>query len=135
MGSYFLTGNGAFAGVAGDYNGNGVVDAADYVLWRNGGPLANEVAVPGTVNAADYTAWRARFGNASGSGAGLGASVPAVPEPALPGLLMLGIPTLLVRWRKATRIQGDGSRFAAKRLPSPLLLLALGRRPKRIHAA
>ena len=49
--------------VAGDYNGNGKVDAADYVLWRNGGPLANEVDTPGTVNADDYTEWRARFGN------------------------------------------------------------------------
>ena len=25
------------AGVAGDYNNNGVVDAADYVVWRNAG--------------------------------------------------------------------------------------------------
>ena len=31
-------------GVPGDYNDNGIVDAADYVLWRNGGPLENEVA-------------------------------------------------------------------------------------------
>ena len=59
------------AGVLGDYNNNGKVDAADYVLWRNGGPLSNEVDTPGTVNAADYTEWRARFGN-PGSGAGLG---------------------------------------------------------------
>jgi hypothetical protein len=65
--------------VPGDYNDNGVVDGADYVLWRNGGPLQNEVDTPGTVNAADYTAWRARFGNTSGGGGGpLGA---AVPEP------------------------------------------------------
>ena len=55
-------------GVAGDYNNNGKVDAADYVLWRNGGPLQNEVDAPGTVNGADYTAWRARFGNPPGSG-------------------------------------------------------------------
>ena len=55
-------------GVPGDYNANGTVDAADYVLWRNGGPLVNEVDTPGVVNAADYTAWRTRFGN-SGSGA------------------------------------------------------------------
>ena len=47
----------------GDYNGNGSVDAGDYVLWRKGGPLQNEVDNPGTVNAADYTAWRARYGN------------------------------------------------------------------------
>lgn len=65
-------------GTPGDYNGNGTVDAADYVLWRNGGPLQNEVDVPGTVNAADYTAWKARFGNTSGSG-NLGSE--AVPEP------------------------------------------------------
>lgn len=72
-------------GVAGDYNGNGVVDAADYVVWRNGGPLQNEVAsvTPGTVTAEDYDAWRARFGNISASGSGSGA---AVPEPAALGL-------------------------------------------------
>jgi hypothetical protein len=66
-------------GVQGDYNNNGVVDAADYVLWRNGGPIQNEVSgvTPGSVTPEDYTAWRARFGN--NSGAGSGAS--AVPEP------------------------------------------------------
>jgi hypothetical protein len=68
-------------GVPGDYNNNGVVDAGDYVLWRKGGPLANEVETPGTVNAADYTAWRARFGNTSGAGGGLTDS--AVPEPGM----------------------------------------------------
>lgn len=72
-------------GVPGDYNNNGVVDAADYVLWRNGGPLQNEVDTPGTVNAADYDAWRARFGNTSGSGSSLGAA--AVPEPATLAML------------------------------------------------
>ncbi len=76
-------------GVPGDYNGNGVVDAADYVLWRNGGPLANEVDAPGTVNAADFAAWRVRFGNTSGSGtsmpSGFGTQVPE------PGSLMLSI--------------------------------------------
>ncbi len=74
-------------GVAGDYNGNGVVDMADYVLWRNGGPLANEVADQGSVSAADYTEWRARFGNTSGSGASLGGG--AVPEPASVLLLLM----------------------------------------------
>ena len=75
-------------GVPGDYNGNGVVDMADYVLWRNGGPLQNEVNSIGTVDASDYTAWRSRFGNTSGSGSGLNAS--QVPEPALMSLAMLG---------------------------------------------
>jgi hypothetical protein len=75
-------------GVAGDYNGNGVVDMADYVLWRNGGPLLNEVNTPGTVDATDYDAWRARFGNTSGSGSGLG-SGSAVPEPSIMSLFAL----------------------------------------------
>lgn len=76
-------------GVPGDYNGNNVVDAADYVLWRNGGPLANEVDVPGTINAADYAAWRVRFGNTSGSGVTVPLNVGTqVPEP---GSLLLSI--------------------------------------------
>ena len=68
--------------VPGDYNGNGTVDAADYALWRKGGPLIKqtEVADPGTVSPADYTEWRARFGNSpAGSGSGLANS--SVPEP------------------------------------------------------
>jgi hypothetical protein len=87
----------AFTLVAGDYNGNGVVDAADYVVWRNGGPLLNEFVGIGTTNAADYDFWKSRFGatNNAGLGAGSGGSA-AVPEPAgcllaVFGLAMLGI--------------------------------------------
>ena len=76
-------------GVPGDYNDNGVVDGADYVLWRNGGPLQNEVDTPGTVNAADYAEWRARFGNTSGSGSLAGGG--AVPEPSAAALLIAAI--------------------------------------------
>jgi hypothetical protein len=79
--------------VPGDYNGNDVVDAADYVLWRkNPGPVPtnfnfrNEVVTVGTVEPGDYTAWRARFGNNSVTGSGLGNG--KVPEPAS-GLLLL----------------------------------------------
>jgi hypothetical protein len=84
-------------GVPGDYNGNGTVDAADYVLWRNGGPLQNEVDAAGTVNAADYDAWKARFGNISGSGAGLSSA--AVPEPTVGSILAVGVFALLARRR------------------------------------
>jgi hypothetical protein len=93
-------------GVPGDYNGNGAVDAADYALWRKGGPLQNEVDTPGTVNAADYTEWRARFGNTSGSG--IGSLSTAVPEPTSMMLLLvvsaahvLGVrKRSLMRWRR-----------------------------------
>jgi hypothetical protein len=79
------------AGVPGDYNNNGTVDAADYVLWRNGGPLQNEIADVGTVSPADYSAWRAAFGN-PGAGSAIGASV---PEPGTAFLLMIGA----IAWR------------------------------------
>jgi hypothetical protein len=72
------------AGVPGDYNNNGAVDAADYVVWRNGGPLQNEVAgvSPGEVTAEDFAAWRERFGNGTPAPAGGSAlSASAVPEP------------------------------------------------------
>jgi hypothetical protein len=70
-------------GANGDYNNNGVVDAADYVVWRS--RLGQSVTLPndttpGTVTQADYTVWRNNFGATSGSGSGsLGGG--AVPEP------------------------------------------------------
>jgi hypothetical protein len=67
---------GSLPGVPGDFNGNNVVDAADYVLWRKGGALMND-PTPGN-QPEDYDFWRARFGNtAVGS-----ATASAVPEPA-----------------------------------------------------
>jgi hypothetical protein len=84
----------AVAAVAGDYNNSGVVDAADYVVWRNGGPLQNEVpgTTPGSVTPEDYDAWRARFGNNSGSGSGA-----AVPEPAAAMFLLIVTASALAR--------------------------------------
>ena len=92
------TGGTAIAGVPGDYNNDGTVNAADYVLWRKGGTLSNEVDTPGTVNAADYTEWRARFGNVSGSGSGLGAG--AVPEPTSALLALLAGLATVASWRR-----------------------------------
>lgn len=86
-------------GVPGDYNGNGKVDGADYVVWRNGGPLQNEVDAPGTVNDADYAAWRARFGNTSGAGAGVSAA--GVPEPGTIVLLLASVLGMSLGRRRA----------------------------------
>jgi autotransporter-associated beta strand protein len=54
------------AGLQGDYNGDHVVDAADYVVWRktDGSPTG-------------YNNWRSNFGASNGSGSGGG----SVPEP------------------------------------------------------
>jgi hypothetical protein len=87
------------AGVLGDYNGNGAVDAADYVSWRNGGPLQNEGASPNVVDLADYDFWRARFGATSGGGSGLDGL--AVPEPGttyLAVLAWIGVGLIGRRW-------------------------------------
>ena len=90
----------AVAGVPGDYNNNGTVDAADYVLWRAGGPLANEVATPGEATSEDYTEWRARFGNTTGVASGNLLTGAAVPEPAACGLVMMALlVTAVVRRR------------------------------------
>ena len=85
------------AGVAGDYNDNGVVDAADYVLWRNGGPLAND-PTPGT-SPADYDFWKSRFGATSGSGSGVDGG--SVPEPASVVLVLMGLAFVGSRRRAA----------------------------------
>jgi hypothetical protein len=72
----------------GDYSGNGVVDAADYVLWRyamkNSTALAHDTT-PESVSAADYQLWRANFGKTGGTGSGQGSA--SVPEPGLIGFV------------------------------------------------
>jgi len=74
--------------VPGDYNGNGVVDAADYVVWRKSmGQAGAGLPADGdgnmVVDEDDYSFWRARFGDTSGSASMVAA---AVPEP---GTLLL----------------------------------------------
>ena len=71
----------------GDYNDDGVVDAADYVVWRKG--LAT------TFLQSDYEVWRDHFGQNLNSGsATMGAS--NVPEPQISMLLMLSAWALCV---------------------------------------
>lgn len=71
--------------LAGDYNGDSIVNAGDYLTWRRamatGGTLLNETASVGVADQADYDAWRANFGATNGPGSGAAAST-AVPEPA-----------------------------------------------------
>jgi hypothetical protein len=84
-----------FPGVGGDYNFNGVVDAADYTVWRDalgGSGLTNEVETPGSVDLEDYNYWRDHFGEIVTFGAGSGTiAVAGVPEPASLGLLLLSV--------------------------------------------
>jgi hypothetical protein len=71
--------------LAGDYNNNGAVDAADYIVWRNTLGSPTEPAADGNhdnvVDLADYGIWRNNFGRSSaGSGSLVGVS--PIPEPA-----------------------------------------------------
>jgi hypothetical protein len=72
-----------FGTTPGDFNNDGHVDAADYVVWRkNSGtmnPLPNDDNIGGTIGTAHYNLWRANFGTAVGSGSALNPA--AVPEP------------------------------------------------------
>jgi len=83
------------ASVAGDYNGNGIVDAADYTIWRdtlgsttdlraNGD---NTGASAGKIDQADFTFWKSHFGGLGSASFGSG----AVPEPSSITLAIVGI--------------------------------------------
>ena len=68
------------AGIVGDYNKNGVVDAADYVVYRKNVGTSNILPndpTGGTIGPVQYNQWRSHFDMSSGAGLGAG----AVPEP------------------------------------------------------
>jgi hypothetical protein len=102
----------------GDFNQNGTVDAADYVVWRktlgqSGEGLAADVAGPffgtpnGIVDEHDYNVWRARFGEQSAT-ALTGSFQPmstSVPEPTAVLLLTIACsPLIFLNRRKCSLV-------------------------------
>jgi hypothetical protein len=91
----------------GDYNHNGVVDGADYVVWRNtlgqtGGGLAADGNGNNQVDSGDFNIWRAHFGQTAGSGSGEAGL--AVPEPAIATVVLAGVVAVIgqrIRWAAA----------------------------------
>ena len=88
------------ARIPGDYNQNGIVDAADYVVWRKNF----------SGDQTKYNTWRTNFGASLGPGSG--AAIPsaeplsaAVPEPATVVLMIFAV----VGWclRQPTRIKSQ----------------------------
>jgi hypothetical protein len=111
---------------AGDFNGDGLVNAADYVLWRNHDGDADDSVLGGNgdevagVGAGDYELWKLNYGNSnsgdgipqlltgkvvysalvSPGGGSLAASTSAVPEPGTLALFVLSalLATFGRRW-------------------------------------
>jgi hypothetical protein len=74
------------AGLPGDYNDDGMVDAADYVVWRKNEGTNNDLPndpLGGMIGPAQYNNWRAHFGQSAGSGSLSNSTVPE-PTSALP---------------------------------------------------
>lgn len=73
-------------GIEGDFNDDGIVNLADYTLWRDNLGAATEAAIHfrgngGGITAADYTLWKTNFGLSSGSIDAL-TGMTSIPEPA-----------------------------------------------------
>ncbi len=82
------------AGLRGDYNGDGLVDAADYTVWRDsfGDPVSRPYDGAdgdgnGEIDQADYAIWATNFGASADSDPSH-----AVPEPTV---LVMGVAMLL----------------------------------------
>lgn len=99
----------------GDFNGDGVVDAVDYAVWRENLGAADETAIMGGgdgqngVDAADYLVWRANYGAVVAGGQ----SAAITPEPGgcLLAFVTLGCTQLnrrSRRWRTPWRGCGSG---------------------------
>jgi hypothetical protein len=87
-------------GLPGDFNEDGTVDAADYVMWRKTDGLQS-----------GYTTWREHFGEMNG---GRSAGSDTVPEPATVPLLLI-----VVASGSTSRTGGPSSRWPRKNRRSP----------------
>jgi hypothetical protein len=100
----------AVSDLPGDYNDDGVVDAADYVVWRDN--LGQSVLLPndpssGVVTQDDYGVWRANFGSTLRSG--FGAAVTTVPEPVTVLLIAMALLMSSVTRRSWLRLYPAGA--------------------------
>lgn len=100
--------------LAGDYNGDNRVTAADFIVWRNTqGDTGPNLPADGNhnndIDEGDYTVWRNNFG-AVGSGGSLTASV---PEPGSLSLVACVVTILIAR--PLNRARPGGARFSGRR--------------------
>lgn len=98
------------APVAGDYNADGIVNAADYTIWRDTlGQTGTGLAADGTgadgspdgvVDVLDYAFWKSHFNDSNGGGHHALGAVATVPEPFSLFSLALGMFAMLPARRR-----------------------------------
>ena len=90
LGTAILAGQTGPPILRGDYNSDGKVDTADYVVWRKNNGLTGGAEFgpgdgtgDGNITQGDCNCWCANYGNTTGaaSGSEFGAGATAVPEP------------------------------------------------------
>jgi uncharacterized membrane protein len=94
--------------IVGDYNIDGAVDAADYVVWRNmfgesGMSLAADGTGDGIVDTNDYELWRANFGRVRSDSNAVFEIASGVPEPTFLPLVVAVIAIFGVRLKRCRR--------------------------------
>jgi hypothetical protein len=115
-------------GLPGDFNGDGRVDARDYVVWRNHYGQANDSVLSGNgnntpgVDIGDYQLWKSHYGDVA-PGA-LAADGTAVPEPATAAMLLTIMGGVLLRCRR--KFQGGLVRSQLKRAALVVCCLLIG---------
>src|SRR5262249_18783185 len=81
-------------GIPGDFNSDGRVDAADYVVWRKG--------LGTTYLPSDYSTWRTNYGRTSATGLSVDGGT-SVPEPCGVLFLLLGAAAALFHRPRLSR--------------------------------
>jgi hypothetical protein len=98
-----------FRTAPGDFNVDGKVDAADYVVWRKSDGAATAMFtegdgdLDGDVDDADFNLWRSNYGfvrQPLSPNAGSGSGTAAVPEPSAAALLLVGLCVLVSRLKR-----------------------------------
>lgn len=94
----------------GDFNSDGLVDAADYTVWRDG--------LGTTYTESDYDVWKANFGSSSGGSGASSIDSSPVPEPTAAGLWLASL-CLLLGWRlmPAARAGAFFRKYGSNHLP------------------
>ncbi len=91
-------------GLDGDFNNDGIVNLADYTLWRDNLGASDESAINnngngGGITSADYTVWKNNFGMMSPASGSFVATA-SVPEPGTLALCLLAVTWVAVTARR-----------------------------------